>query len=197
MLNEYRALLKQRGLQANMLLGAIGQQEDYMRNTLSFSDPRKSHIHIDYTHTHKLNTKEPCSHTHTHTETKHEWTMFTHTHTHTHKLNTKEPCSHTHTHTKHERTMFTHITHTWTSRVIGPLLSISSISPFLVPTRICPCPRVMARMEGLSSSSSPAQKTGSSQSALSSVRCCTSSGHISKISSLTKRGQHFIRRKNL
>ena len=66
MLNEYRALLKQRGLQANMLLGAIGQQEDYMRNTLSFSDPRKSHIHIDYTHT----------------QTKHERTMFSHTHTH-------------------------------------------------------------------------------------------------------------------
>lgn len=44
---------------------------------------------------------------------------------------------------------------TWTSRVIGPLLSISSISPFLVPTRMCPCPRLMARMEGLSSKSKP------------------------------------------
>lgn len=44
---------------------------------------------------------------------------------------------------------------TWTSSVIGPLLSISRISPFFVPTRICPCPRVMARIEGLSSKSRP------------------------------------------
>ena len=49
------------------------------------------------------------------------------------------------------------LSHTCTSKVMGPLLSISSISPFLVPTRMCPCPRVMARMDGLSSSSSPGE----------------------------------------
>lgn len=46
---------------------------------------------------------------------------------------------------------------TWTSRVIGPLLSTSKISPFLVPTRMWPWPRDMARMEGLSSKSNPAE----------------------------------------
>lgn len=44
---------------------------------------------------------------------------------------------------------------TWTSTVMGPLLSISRISPFLVPSRMCPCPSVMALMDGLSSSSRP------------------------------------------
>lgn len=44
---------------------------------------------------------------------------------------------------------------TWTKRVMGPLLSTSKISPFLVPTRMWPWPRDMARMEGLSSNSSP------------------------------------------
>lgn len=46
---------------------------------------------------------------------------------------------------------------TWTSRVMGPLLSTSKISPFLVPTRMWPWPRDMARMEGLSSKSNPAE----------------------------------------
>lgn len=45
---------------------------------------------------------------------------------------------------------------TWTSTVMGPLLSISRISPFLVPSRMCPCPSVMALMDGLSSRSRPA-----------------------------------------
>ena len=44
---------------------------------------------------------------------------------------------------------------TWTRRVMGPLLSTSRISPFLVPTRMCPWPRDMARIEGLSSRSNP------------------------------------------
>lgn len=46
---------------------------------------------------------------------------------------------------------------TWTSRVMGPLLSTSKISPFLVPTRMWPWPRDMARMEGLSSKSNPVE----------------------------------------
>lgn len=46
---------------------------------------------------------------------------------------------------------------TWTSRVMGPLLSTSRISPFLVPTRMWPWPRDMARIEGLSSKRRPAE----------------------------------------
>lgn len=46
---------------------------------------------------------------------------------------------------------------TWTSRVMGPLLSTSKISPFLVPTRMWPWPKDMARMEGLSSKSNPVE----------------------------------------
>ena len=50
-----------------------------------------------------------------------------------------------------------HLYLTWTSKVMGPLLSTSKISPFLVPTRMWPWPRDMARMEGLSSKSNPAE----------------------------------------
>lgn len=54
---------------------------------------------------------------------------------------------------------------TWTSRVMGPLLSTSKISPFLVPTRMWPWPRDMARMEGLSSKSNPAESMNYSMKA--------------------------------
>lgn len=46
--------------------------------------------------------------------------------------------------------------------MIGPLLSTSKISPFFVPTRMWPWPRDMARMEGLSSRSSPVESHGHS-----------------------------------
>lgn len=40
---------------------------------------------------------------------------------------------------------------------MGPLLSTSKISPFLVPTKMWPWPSDMARMEGLSSKSNPVE----------------------------------------